>query len=80
MTDQDKLLPMGNKRHFCWNIKSNKITMKPFIGYSCNAKWPEKPWRDMEVGPGGRILGRNWDKNLRVFLLAIHSHLPPHPP
>ncbi len=23
----------------------------------------------------GRILGCNWDKILRVFLLAIHSHL-----
>jgi hypothetical protein len=23
----------------------------------------------------GRILGRNWDKVLTVFLLAIHSHL-----
>ncbi len=23
----------------------------------------------------GRILGRYWDKVLRVFLLAIHSHL-----
>ncbi len=27
------------------------------------------------LGSWGRILGRNWDKSLKSFLLAIHSHL-----
>jgi hypothetical protein len=29
----------------------------------------------LEVKGEYRILGRNWDKILRVFLLAIHSNL-----
>jgi hypothetical protein len=32
-------------------------------------------WYAVRARYRGRILGRNWDKSLRVFLFAIHSHL-----
>ncbi len=34
-----------------------------------------RPWRLWCYDIRGRILGRNWDKSLKSFLLAIHSHL-----
>ncbi len=43
--------------------------LKKIICGICESVW------DPSHFPRGRILGRNWDKVLRVFLFAIHSHI-----
>ncbi len=59
----------------CWSVKLLKIRQNISKYHTC---WKNIWFYTFAACPRGRILGRNWDKSLRAFLLVILL-LPPPP-